>query len=175
VDRIWYGSFGNAEGRCVVVRDEDSAKACHLALFTLDPQASTAQVVERYPVRWPVEPSNAARNQQIGVGQARNRVQNAAGRTVPSAMLIQSMVIIWYGPHGYHPGDITARRRAEPWYDTKTEPPFPGQAHQAPPHPDRRPIYCRPARSTQPRPIARLRLSLRRGRCVSAKHERDSG
>jgi hypothetical protein len=124
VDRIWYGSFGNAEGRCVVVRDEDSAKACDLALFTLDPQASTAQVVERYPVRWPVEPSNAARNQQIGVGQARNRVQNAAGRTVPSAMLIQSMVIIWYGPHGYHPGDITARRRAEPWYDTKTEPPF---------------------------------------------------
>jgi hypothetical protein len=114
VDRIWYGSFGNAEGRCVVVRDEDSVKACDLALFTLDPQASTAQVVERYPVRWPVEPSNAARN----------RVQNAAGRTVPSAMLIQSMVIIWYGPHGYHPGDITARRRAEPWYDTKTEPPF---------------------------------------------------
>src|SRR6266498_1884455 len=37
VDCIWYGSFGNAEGRCVLVRDEDSAKAYDLALFTLDP------------------------------------------------------------------------------------------------------------------------------------------
>lgn len=34
------------------------------------------------------------------------------------------MVITWYGLHGYHPDDITARRLAEPWYDTKTEPSF---------------------------------------------------
>ncbi len=124
VDCIWYGSFGNAKGRCVLVRDEDSAKACDLALFTLDHEASTAQVVERYAVRWSIEPSNAAGKQQTGVGQARNRVKNAVERTVPFAMLIQSMVIVWYGLHGYHPGDITARRLAEPWYDTKVEPSF---------------------------------------------------
>ena len=108
----------------MLVRDEDSAGACDLALFTLDPAASTAQVVERYAVRWPVEPSNAAGKQQMGAGQARNRVKNAVERTVPFAMLIQSMVIVWYGLHGYHPDDITARRLAEPWYDTKTEPSF---------------------------------------------------
>ena len=124
VDCIWYGSFGNAEGRCVLVRDEDSAKAYDLALFTLDPAAGTAQVVERYAVRWSIEPSNAAGKQQMGAGQARNRVKNAVERTVPFAMLIQSMVIVWYGLHGYHPDDITARRLAEPWYDTKTEPSF---------------------------------------------------
>jgi len=124
VDCIWYGSFGNAEGRCVLVRDQDSAKAYDLALFTLDPAASTAQVVERYAVRWSIEPSNAAGKQQMGAGQARNRVKNAVERTVPFAMLIQSMVIVWYGLHGYHPDDITARRLAEPWYDTKTEPSF---------------------------------------------------
>src|SRR5260370_19404216 len=55
VDCIWYGSFGNAPGRCVLVRDEDSAKACDLALFTLDPAASPAQVVERYAIRWSIE------------------------------------------------------------------------------------------------------------------------
>ena len=102
VDCIWT-SFGNAEGRRALVRDQDSAKAYDLALFTLDPAASTAQVVERYAVRWSIEPSNAAGKQQMGAGQARNRVKNAVERTVPFAMLIQSMVIVWYGLHGYDP------------------------------------------------------------------------
>ena len=34
---IWYGSFGNTPGRCVLVREENSTKAYDLALFTLDP------------------------------------------------------------------------------------------------------------------------------------------
>jgi hypothetical protein len=126
---IWHGSFGNAAGRLVLVRDEDStdedsAKVYDLALFTFDGDATAAQVVERYAVRWSIEPSNAAGKQQMGVGQARNRVKKAVERTVPFAMLIQSMVIVWYALHGYDPGDITARRLAEPWYDTKTQPSF---------------------------------------------------
>ena len=74
--------------------NQDPAKAYDLALFTLDPAASTAQVVERYAVRWSIEPSNAAGKQQIGERPTRNRVKNAVERTVPFAMLIQSMVIV---------------------------------------------------------------------------------
>lgn len=111
----WYGSFGNAAGRCVLVRDEESGKAYDLALFTLDAAATTAQAVERYAVRWSIEPSNATGKQQMGVGQARNRVAKAVERTVPFGMLIQSMVSVWYALHGHHPDDITARRLAEPW------------------------------------------------------------
>jgi len=47
----WYGSFGNAVGRCVLVRDDDSGKAYDLTLFTLDEAATAAQVVERYAMR----------------------------------------------------------------------------------------------------------------------------
>jgi hypothetical protein len=112
---IWYGSFGNVAGRCVLVRDEDSGKAYDLALFTLDAAATTAQAVERYAVRWSIEPSNATGKQQMGVGQARNRVAKAVKRTVPYGMLMQSLVILWYALHGHHPDDITARRLAEPW------------------------------------------------------------
>ena len=39
---------------------------------------------------------------QMGVGQARNRVKNAMEQTVPFAMLIQSLVIVWYCLHGHH-------------------------------------------------------------------------
>ncbi len=120
----WYGSFGNAVGRCVLVRDDASGKAYDLALFTLDAAATAAQVVERYAVRWSIEPSNATGKQQLGVGQARNRVKQAVERTVPFGMLMQSMVICWYALHGHHPKDVVARRLAEPWYDSKAEPSF---------------------------------------------------
>ena len=121
---IWYGSFGNTVGQCVLVRDLDSAKAYDLALFSLDLDATPGQIVERYAVRWSIEPANAVGKQQMGVGQARNRVKNAVERTVPFGMLIQSMVIIWYTLHGYHREDIQARRQAQPWYEGKSEPSF---------------------------------------------------
>ena len=39
---IWYGSFGNTLGRCVLVRELGSTKAYDLALFTLDQTATPA-------------------------------------------------------------------------------------------------------------------------------------
>jgi hypothetical protein len=121
---IWYGSFGNEPGRCVLVREEDSSKAYDLALFTFDTQASAAQVVARYAVRWSIEPSNATGKQQMGVGQARNRLPRAVQRTVPFGMLVQSLVIVWYALSGYHPDDVAVRRQEQPWYEAKTEPSF---------------------------------------------------
>ena len=121
---IWYGSFGNTLGRCVLVRELGSTKAYDLALFTLDQTATPAQIVERYAMRWSIEPTNAVGKQQMGVGQARNRVKNAVERTVPFGMLIQSLVVVWYALHGHHPDDALVRRLAQPWYQTKTEPSF---------------------------------------------------
>jgi hypothetical protein len=121
---IWYGSFGNRPGRCVLVRELGSSNAYDLALFTLDLTATPEQIIERYATRWSIEPANAVGKQQMGVGQARNRVPNAVERTVPFGMLIQSLVVIWYALHGYHPDDAHHRRLAQPWYRTKTEPSF---------------------------------------------------
>lgn len=121
---IWYGSFGNQPGRCVLVREQNSTKPYDLALFTFDTQASAADVVARYAVRWSIEPCNANGKQQMGVGQARNRLPKAVQRTVPFGMLVQSLVIVWYAVHGYHPDDVLLRRQQQPWYETKTEPSF---------------------------------------------------
>jgi hypothetical protein len=59
-----------------------------------------------------------------GAGQARNRTRRAVERTVPFALLIHTLVVIWYARHGHHPADIDTRRAAEPWYRSKTEPAF---------------------------------------------------
>ena len=147
--RIWYGSFGNTPGPCVLVCELGSTKAYDLALFTLDQTATPAQIVERYATRWSIEPANAVGKQQMGVGQARNRVKNAVERTVPFGMLIQSLVVAWYALHGHHPDDAHDRRLAQPWYQTKTEPSFEENDHQAAQDPDRGPVYTRFPSSAQ--------------------------
>jgi hypothetical protein len=124
VPAIWYGPFGNTAGHLVLLRENDSATPYGVALFTTDPDATGAQVVARYAVRWSIEPSNANGKQHTGVGQARNRLPKAVERTVPFGMIVQSMVIVWYALHGYDPADVTDRMIAEPWYRTKTEPSF---------------------------------------------------
>jgi hypothetical protein len=121
---IWYGSFGNAPGRCVLVREADCTKPYDLALFTVDLACAATEVAERYATRWSIEPSNATGKQHMGVGQARNRLPKAVQRTVPFGMLTQSLVIIWYAACGYHPDDVLTRRQAEPWYHAKSEPSF---------------------------------------------------
>jgi hypothetical protein len=124
VEAIWYGPFGNTAGRVVLLREIGSATSYGLALFSTDTNATGEQIVERYAIRWSIEPSNANGKQQTGVGQARNRLPKAVERTVPFGMIIQSMVITWYALYGYDPADVTDRAIAQPWYRTKTEPSF---------------------------------------------------
>ena len=93
----------------MLVRDDDSTKAYDLALFTVDADTDASEVIERYAVRWSIEPSNANGKQQMGVGQARNRLPKAVARTVPFGMLVQTLVIVWYALYGLRP-----RRRGRP-------------------------------------------------------------
>ena len=119
---LWHGSFGTAPGRLVLVREPGSARPYDLAIFTLDTAASPEAAIERYAWRWPIEPSNAAGKQIMGVGEACNRVTAAVERTVPFGFLVQSLLICWYARYAYDPADVARRRMLCPWYTTKTEP-----------------------------------------------------
>jgi DDE superfamily endonuclease len=117
---LWHGSFGEAPGQLILVREPGQAR--DLALFTLDLAATAAAVIERYSWRWPIEPSNATGKQILGVGEACNRLEAAVERTVPFGFLVQSLLICWYARSGYDPADIGRRRLLCPWYRTKREP-----------------------------------------------------
>ena len=119
---LWHGSFKDAPGQLVLVRDPGSRQPYDLALFTLDPAATAAAVIERYSWRWPIEPSNATGKQILGVGEACNRLEAAVERTVPFGFLVQTLLICWYARSGYDPADVGLRRLLCPWYRTKHEP-----------------------------------------------------
>ena len=121
-DALWYGCFKSAAGQLVLVRDPASRKPYDLGLFSLDTTASPAAAAERYSWRWPIEPSNAAGKQLLGVGDACNRTRKAVERTVPFGFLIQTLLITWYARSAADPADVTRRRRLCPWYLSKTTP-----------------------------------------------------
>jgi Transposase DDE domain len=121
---LWYGAFGKRGGRLVLVRDPGGGATWELALFTTDLTSTVEQIVARYAGRWSVEVAIETAKGPMGVGQARNHLQQAVERTVPFGMLTMSLVVIWYALHGHHPDDVTDRRARQPWYTTKTEPSF---------------------------------------------------
>jgi hypothetical protein len=121
---LWYGAFGKRRGRLVLVRDSAAAPTRELALFTTDLTSTVEQIVARYAGRWSVEVTIETAKGPLGVGQARNYLEQAVQRTVPFGMLTMSLVVIWYALHGHHPDDVTDRRARQPWYTTKTEPSF---------------------------------------------------
>jgi DDE superfamily endonuclease len=117
---LWYGCLDTATVRVILARDT----ATTLALVSTDLAASAAALVERYAARWSIEQAFDDARNVLGAGEARTRARRAVERTVPFALIVHTLVIIWYARHGHDPSGIDARRAAEPWYRSKTEPAF---------------------------------------------------
>jgi hypothetical protein len=121
---LWYGSWHTRAVRLILSRDERTASGYDLALVTTDRTAAPGTLVARYATRWAIEQAFADARNVLGAGEARNRVRRAVERTVPFALLVHTLIIIWYALSGHDPADIDDRRAAQPWYRTKTEPAF---------------------------------------------------
>lgn len=93
-----------------------------VALVTTDLAASAAQIIERYASRWSIEVAIEDAKQTGGVGQARNRVRLVVERTVPFALIVNTLAIVWYATVGYHPDDVDERRELAPWYRRRPNP-----------------------------------------------------
>src|ERR1700742_141433 len=109
---LWYGCLDVITVRVILARDA----ATTLALVTTDLDTPAAALIERYAARWGIEQAFAAARNVPGAGEARTRVRRAVERTVPFAMLVHTLVIIWYARHGHDPAGIAGRRAAAPWY-----------------------------------------------------------
>jgi len=122
---LWPGVFGYQKVTIVLVRNTPGIPRggyYDIALATTDAEATPAQVVERYASRWSIEVAIEDGKQVFGVGEARNRVEDAVERTVPFGLFCQSLATVWYATAGYHPADVADHRERAPWYTTKRNP-----------------------------------------------------
>jgi len=121
---LWYDAFGQKPVQVALIQDNSKPSGYELAIISTDLQASAGQLVERYSQRWPTEVAYEEGKDLFGVGDARNRGEQAVQRTVPFQFLAMSLTIIWYALTGHHPNDVEQHRQRSPWYLTKTSPSF---------------------------------------------------
>lgn len=117
---LWYGCLDIITVRVILARGTRTT----LALVTTDLGTPAPALVERYAARWEIEQAFSDARHVLGAGEARTRTRRAVERTVPFALLVHTLVVIWYARHGHDPADIQDRRAAEPWYAAKTGPAF---------------------------------------------------
>ncbi len=121
---LWYGVYRSRAVRVVLLREAGTTTGYDLALITTDLHSPAAAIVARYADRWSIEVAIEDAKQFTGVGQTRTRSPQAVQRTVPFGLITQSLVVVWYALHGYHPDDAAHRRDEAPWYPGKTHPAY---------------------------------------------------
>jgi hypothetical protein len=121
---LWYGVYRSRAMRVILLREADTTGGYDLALITTDLTSPAVAIVARYADRWSIEVTIEDGKQITGVGETRTRTRTAVERTVPFGLITQSLIIIWYAQHGYHPDDAAHRRDQAPWYAGKTQPAY---------------------------------------------------
>ena len=116
---LWYKPFHTRPVKVILIRNPGTESGFDIALASTDATAASSELIARYDSRWTIETCHQEAKAH-GVGDARNRVENAVKRTVPFGFLTQTITIAWYAVHGDPQADLDERRRTAPWYRQKT-------------------------------------------------------
>ena len=90
------------------------------AFYSTCHEATAQQVIAWYASRWSIEVAFHDSKQHLGFEQPQGWSRKAVERTAPLAMLLYSLVVLWFAREGhreYQPLEC-------PWYTSKTQPSF---------------------------------------------------
>jgi len=103
----------------VLVRDDSGKRPLSIFYCTLL-DWTPEQILSTYASRWSIEVAFENGKQMLGFEDPANRLPKAVQRTAPMAMLLVSLVTLWFHKSGHH--HVTFPKR--PWYRKKKEPSF---------------------------------------------------
>jgi len=104
----------------VVAVEPLTGKRGRQAFYSTVHDADAQQVLAWYAMRWAIEVTFHDAKQHLGFEQPQGWTAKAAQRTAPLAMLLYTLVILWFHHHGQHLYKPIDR----PWYRGKTHPSF---------------------------------------------------
>jgi hypothetical protein len=118
---LWYAALRDQPLRIVVVRDPRGRRRVE-AFFCTDLSVGAAFILETYARRWALEVCFHDAKQFLGFEDAQNQASAAAQRTAPLALVVYSLVLLWYADRAHDTAAGGWLRR--PWYPKKTAPSF---------------------------------------------------
>jgi hypothetical protein len=110
-----YKPFHTRPVKVILARNPGRNEGLDVALASTDAEISAPDLIARYDSRWTIETCHQEAKAH-GVGEARNRVEQAVKRTVPFGFLCQTITIAWYAVHDNPEADLDQRLRQSPWY-----------------------------------------------------------
>ena len=90
------------------------------AFYSTPHDASAEQVLTWYAMRWSIEVAFQNSKTHLGFEQPQGWTPKAVERTAPMAMLLYSLIVLWFARCGHR----HYRRPNCPWYNTKRHPSF---------------------------------------------------
>jgi hypothetical protein len=90
------------------------------AFYSTSSDATAEQVIAWYAMRWSIEVTNHDSKQHLGFEQPQGWTRPSVERTAPLAMLLYSLVVLWFAREGHR----SWRPMVCPWYTSKTAPSF---------------------------------------------------
>ena len=81
---------------------------------------SARQILSAYACRWAIECTFENCKQFLGLEDPANRLPKAVRRTAPMALILYSLVVVWFHDTGHR----LVRFPTRPWYRKKAEPSF---------------------------------------------------
>lgn len=105
--------------RFVLVRDNSGKRPLSIFYSTLL-DWTPEQILATYASRWSIEVAFENGKQLLGFDHPANRLPKAVQRTAPMAMILVSLIILWFHKDGHRHVKFPDR----PWYRQKKEPSF---------------------------------------------------
>lgn len=116
---LYYKAGGQRLLTIVLTRDRDGQRPDSLFYCTkLD--WDVRQILSTYAYRWAIECAFENCKQLLGLEDPANRLPLAVARTAPMALLLATLVVLWF----HHVGHRFLRLPQRPWYQRKHEPSF---------------------------------------------------
>ena len=116
---LYYTSGGTRLLTIVLVRDVDGDRPLQM-FYCSRLDWSARNILSAYSRRWAIEVTFENCKQLLGFEEPANRTQRAVQRTAPMALILYSLIVVWFHQHGHKQVKFPDR----PWYPNKTEPSF---------------------------------------------------
>jgi SRSO17 transposase len=119
IQALYYKAGGDRLLTIVLVRDREGKRPDQMFYCTkLDWTAR--QILSAYSCRWAIECTFENGKQFLGLEDPANRLPKAVERTAPMALILYSLVLVWF----HRTGHRSLRFPFRPWYRKKQEPSF---------------------------------------------------